>query len=437
MKISILGGGLAAISLAYFLQSEDWIDEIIIVEKESRLGGLAKTHRKGNILYDIGPHIIFSKDVEILDFMLNILGEDKNALRRSNKIIYKDRLVNYPFENDLSKLDQASLQYCINSFLLNPYINYNPHNMLQFFLTTFGEGITECYLRPYNEKIWKFDPSYMNTKMVDRIPKPTNEEIIRSAEGETVDGYLHQLYFYYPQNNGIEDLINKLESKLNREKIKIYLNQTVKQVDKNNEKYIINTNANTIISEMLISTIPVTELTSIYKSCSKEIFDKSKQLMYNSIVITMIHTKEDLCGDNFTFTIPDKEIIFHRISKMDFLGENYKNDGASYIVEITYRDGDKISLMSDSEILEEIYAGLKKINFIQSSDDIIDYDILREKYAYVIYDLHHEENMKIIRAFFKSEGIFLHGRFGDFEYWNMDAIIRNSMNMVSKINEKR
>ena len=53
--------------------------------------------------------------------------------------------------------------------------------MLQFFLVTFGEGITDLFLRPYNEKIWKFDPSMMDTQMVERIPKPPPEDIIRSA----------------------------------------------------------------------------------------------------------------------------------------------------------------------------------------------------------------------------------------------------------------
>ena len=44
--------------------------------------------------------------------------------------------------------------------------------MIQFFYKIFGEGITRTYLEPYNRKIWKFDPSFMDTQMVERIPKP-------------------------------------------------------------------------------------------------------------------------------------------------------------------------------------------------------------------------------------------------------------------------
>ena len=54
-------------------------------------------------------------------------------LRRSNKILYKKKFIKYPFENELSKLPKKDLDYCLNSFLNNPFENFKYHNMLQFF----------------------------------------------------------------------------------------------------------------------------------------------------------------------------------------------------------------------------------------------------------------------------------------------------------------
>ena len=71
--------------------------------------------------------------------------------------------------------------------------------MLQFFFKIFGEGITKTYLEPYNQKIWKFEPSFMDTQMVERIPKPPKIDIINSARGKKLEGYKHQLYFHYPK----------------------------------------------------------------------------------------------------------------------------------------------------------------------------------------------------------------------------------------------
>jgi len=423
MRQVILGGGLSAISSAYFLQERDDIDEILILEKEDAPGGLCRSIKKDGYTYDIGPHILFSKDKEMLSLMLEMLDE-KNDLRRSNQIIYKGRYVQYPFENDLSKLPKEDLDYCVTNFLHNPYENYRADNMLQFFLKTFGEGITNTYLRPYNEKIWKYDPSFMDTQMVDRIPKPTHEEIMRSASGETVDGYVHQLYFSYPSEGGIEAVVQGFIKKLNK-KCRIKCDQAITSLKKNGSRYEIVSNGELIEADRVMSTIPIQELSEIY-AVPKEIQEHIENLRYNSIIIAFVKTKKDLSGDNFAFMNPEKDIIFHRISKMDFLGEKYQSGSAAYMVEVTYRRGDYTDSLSDEVLKEKIADGILRIGFAENKEDIEFVNITRHQYAYVIYDLNHKDNMEHIRKYFKEQGIVLNGRFGNFEYWNMDRVIRES-----------
>lgn len=434
MKTIILGAGLSGLSTAYFLQDKKEIEQITILEKEDRPGGLCRSIRKDGYLYDIGPHILFSKDKEMLELMLSML-EEKNDLRRSNQILYRGRYVQYPFENDLSKLPEKDLKYCINSFNHNPYENYEADNMIQFFLKTFGEGITNCYLRPYNEKIWKYDPAFMNTSMVDRIPKPTKEEIRRSAAGETVDGYVHQLYFSYPTHRGIESVPNAFLSRLKSEKCTVNTNSEVVSIHKENDLFqVITADGAMYAGEQLISTIPVQALTAAYKNSDEELQHCVDELRYNSIAICFVRTPYDHCGENFTFTIPDREVIFHRISKMDFLGAAYHKDNeATFMVEVTYRKNDRVDLMTDNELRNCISDGMVHIGFAEKADDVDVIDISRQQYAYVIYDLNHAENMEKIRAFYKKQGILLNGRFGNFEYWNMDRILRESFKLSESI----
>ena len=47
MRQVILGGGLSAVSSAYFLQDREDIDEVIILEKDDAPGGLMQEHKKG------------------------------------------------------------------------------------------------------------------------------------------------------------------------------------------------------------------------------------------------------------------------------------------------------------------------------------------------------------------------------------------------------
>lgn len=432
MELTILGGGLSAISLAYFLQGRPDITKIRILEKEERCGGLCRTFEKNGVEYDVGPHIIFSKDKEILDFMNGLLGDNIDRIRRSNRILYKKRFVQYPFENDLSKLPDKDKEYCVNAFMHNPYEHYPAENMLQFFLKTFGEGITNSYLRPYNEKIWKYDPCFMDTQMVNRIPKPPKEDILRSAAGETVDGYVHQLYFTYPKKGGTEALVSALAAKLDSGKVEIITSCEVLAVSKEHGKFAVLTKKGKYVSDKLVSTIPVNLLAELYREdIPDSVKSAARDLKYNSIVIAVVNAAVDKAGDNFAFMVADKEVKFHRLSKLDFLGGHYSLPGsATYMLEITYRKNDLTDLAGDEEIISQVIAGLEKIGFVSGPDDVRFTDIRRFEYAYVIYDLAHRRNMDVIRRYFQEADVYLNGRFGSFEYLNMDAVIRQSKELA-------
>lgn len=436
MEITILGGGIAAVSLAFFLQKNKSIKKINILEKEKYFGGLLKTYSHKKIHFDVGPHIIFSKHKEILALMLKLLGNNKIKIRRSNKIIYKNtNYIKYPFENELYKLPRKDRDRCLKLFLKNPYKNISkPKTMKQFFLKLFGKGIYEAYLGPYNNKIWKMRPSNLDTQMVDRIPQPPVEDIIKSANGKATEGYKHQLYFHYPFKGGIESLFTAFLKKLNKKKVKLISDceiKKIKKLKKNSYKLLIKNK--TIETNKLISTIPLNNFYKYFEK-RKSLKKYSSKLKYNSIVITIVNVKGNVGGDNFALMIPDKKIIFHRLSKLDFLGKNYSlPNSTTFEIEITYKDGDRISKMNDEEIYKNIKKGLKKLKFIRKDSDINFKELKKFKYAYVIYDLNHRKNVdKLIKEYSKLD-IHLLGRWGSWEYLNSDQVIKQAKDLSEKI----
>jgi len=433
LRVIILGGGLAGISLAYFLQDAPDIDAIDILEKEDEIGGLCRSFQHDGITVDIGPHIFFSKDKETLDFMLDLLGENKHELRRSNRILHKGKFVQYPFENDLSKLPSEDREKCVSGFLNNPYSDYPADNMLQFFLKTFGEGITNLYLRPYNEKIWKFDPAYMDTQMVERIPRPPDEDILRSAAGETVDGYTHQLYFSYPKTGGMAAFIESFAKRLN-DKVTIHTSCEAAAVRKTRFGWRVEAGGLCFDADLLASCIPVNILTRIYDDIDETTAGHGRGLRYNNIMIAVATVCVDRAGDNFAFMIADRNVIFHRLSRLDFLGGNYHREPtATYMMEYTYRDDDPVKDWDDGKLRDEFIGGLQKIGFIQNEMEVKSFTLKRFPYAYVIYDLNHRENMACIRGYFREQNIFLNGRFGNFEYWNMDKVVAESRKTAERM----
>ena len=138
----------------------------------------------------------------------------------------------------------------------------------------------------------------------------------------------------------------------------------------------------------------------------------------------MVNIKGDFGGKNFALMVPNKKIIFHRISKLDFLGNSYsKKNSTTFQIEITYRDKSKIDKMKNKNIFQNIYLGLKELNFIKKKSDINFKSLKRFKYAYVIYDLNHRKNVDQIINFYNKKNISFLGRWGSWEYLNSDQVI--------------
>ena len=423
-KIGILGGGVSSLAFSHFYEKK-----VSIIEKESTLGGLCRSFIDDDgVAWDIGPHITFSKNQEILEFIISLT--EMNELKRSNRIIHDGRFIKYPFENDLSSLSDKDRDYCLNTFLDNPYENYPSTNMLEFFYEIFGEGITRLFLEPYNRKIWKYETSFMDKQMVERIPKPPPEDIIASAKGEQTEGYLHQLYFHYPEKGGFQTIINSLAKKIEN-KAEVSLENKIIEINLSNDIEIV-TDKQKFNFDKVISTIPIHELIPIIKpDPPSKIMEALSKLKYNSIHITCLKVKGDWLGDNFAITIADPDIIFHRLSRLNFLGEHYVQKGYTNImVETTFRKGLKEDL-NHTTLEDRIIQDLKSLDIV-NVEKIENIFTNTFKYAYVIYDQNHRKNTDLVLDYLKSVNITPLGRFGTFEYINSDKAIELAKELAEK-----
>lgn len=426
----ILGGGVAGLSLAAFLKRKT-----LILEKQPIVGGLSRSYQLDGVSYDIGPHIIFSKNKEVLDLHTSMI--ETNQVRRSNKVVYKGRFVKYPFENGLGDLPPADRDFCLREFLNNPYEKYQPRNMLQFFLKTFGEGITHSYLQPYNEKIWKFDPSCMDLQMVERIPKPPKEDVIASANGVETEGYKHQLYFHYPCAGGFQTLVDAYEKRA-LERSEIRTNVRIQALSKSSGKWRIETDSGAIVADTLINCIPLAELFAVLPEPPEEIQSALKALLFNSIHVVAVHVRRDAIGNQLALYIPNPDIIFHRLTKLNFLGGNYAREGeaSTLMAEVTFRPGSYLSTLTREQVEQRVIDDMQAIGFIRKAD-VVSAELRTERYGYVIYDLGHRRNVDRVLEYLQSLGIDCVGRFAEWEYLNTDGVVEHAMKLAARLNGER
>lgn len=427
MTVAILGGGLTGLTLANLLNLED----IKILEKENECGGLCRSIKENGYTFDWGgSHVIFSKDTQVLEFMKKILDNNIVQRHRNTKILYKGKLVKYPFENGLCDLSKQENFECLLEFIYAYYRENkpDPNNFREWMYSTFGSGITEKYLIPYNEKIWKLDPIKIGLDWTKgRIPQPPIEDVIKASLGLESEGYIHQLNFYYPRKGGIQSLINSLEKKVQDN---IILNFEINRIEKIEDSWIISNDKDCIECKEIISTIPLFDLIYALKNVPKDILCALDRLRYNSLITIMIGINSPNMNDLSWLYIPDSVCISHRVS----FPSNYSDMVAPYskssvLAEITYNEHCIIQL-TDEEIIKNITDYLHQ-NKLINKDDIEYTNVKHIKYGYVVNDLEYEKNIKIIRNYLKSIGIHIVGRFSEWEYHNMDACIRSSMNFVS------
>lgn len=428
MKIGILGGGLAGVSLAYFLQEKGY--DVEVLEKEAECGGLCRSFSKNGFCFDLGGHIIFSKDQEILNLMVKMLENNKKKHYRNNKVWFKGRYVKYPFENGLSVLDLRDKLECVFGLLLNKHPE--PSNFKEWIYYTFGNGLANQYLIPYNEKIWNCKTETMGTEWVGRVPKPPIWDVVKSALGINTEGYTHQLYFYYPLEGGIQSIIRAFESKL-RSIINNYPVKSIKRISQS--RWLVSNGKEEREYDQIISCMPIFDLVASLENVPVEVKDAVAKLKSNSLSVVMLGIDKKDLTDKFAIYVPQKDLLFHRICFHSYMGPWYTPDGKSSVVaEITTNPDDGVYEMTDQELIEHVALGLAKEGFINKKD-VCESAVQRMQYGYVVHDLAYQKNTRIFKDYFRSINLPLCGRFAEFEYLNMDATIKHAMNLSGEIRQ--
>jgi len=424
----ILGGGLAGLTVAAHLESESEV-----LEGGSRPGGHCQSVVEHGFTYDAGgPHIMFSRNQQTLDFMVSLLNGNVNRARRANKIFYKNRYVKYPFENGLFDLEPQDRFECLYHYIHNDHPA--PSNFKEWIYRTFGTGLAEKYLIPYNEKIWNVPAEQMSLDWVEgRVPKPPIEDVIKAAVGVETEGYTHQLYFQYPAVGGIEEIPKGMAARVRN----ITPEFVVRHVRKTRDGWLVSDGASERVYERVVSTLPIVEMTHIFEGVPQEIKDCAAALRFNSLFTVTIGLASERLPEYTAIYVPDPELVFHRLSFPAMFSPGNVPKGQSLVqAEITSNPGDGIWELSDDEVLQKVIAGLQAMDLIRPSE-ICYTNVIRTQYGYVVQDFTYRKYLDKAKSYFEGEGVALCGRNAEFEYINMDQCIERGIKVATRLNQQQ
>jgi protoporphyrinogen oxidase len=426
-RVGILGGGISGIALAAHLDAD-----VDVLEKSPRIGGLCGTIVENGFTFDAaGPHIMFSKNKDVLNLMISVLDGNVHQNKRENRIFFKGRLVKYPFENDLAALPKEDTFDCILGYLKNPRAGETPRNLAHWSYVTFGEGISDKYFIPYNRKIWNYDPEQIGLEFVARIPKPPMEDVLKSAIGIPTEGYLHQLYYSYPTVGGFESIVRGFAKRVAGN---IVTSWPVAEVSRDGDEWrVASTSGDERRYETLVNTMPIHELLKVWTDAPAEAHEAAAKLRYNSLVNILIGCDNDPGHPYTALYIPDPGIPFHRLSfPKAFSSGCVPEGGSSIMAEITTNAGDGLWEMDDDALIERVLHDIEKIGFADRQH-VVYRRVVRFTYGYPVYDLEYRRNVTEMREIVASTGLHLLGRFAQFDYINSDVCVERALALAEQL----
>jgi UDP-galactopyranose mutase len=418
--IGILGGGLAGLSAAFHIERAGRRDYVVL-EKEGRPGGLSRSWSAKGYTFDYGPHIIYTRDEYAMGLFRLFLKGNLAEKQRENWIWLHKTLVKYPFETFLHGLPPEVIMECLEGVLdaRKREPGGKPANFREWILQTFGEGMAKHYFIPYNLKVWKHPLERMGIDWIyGRVPSPDIKDMMRGALGIQNREFGPNAMFQYPVRGGIGSLPAAMAACIGNLRTGCRISGISKVEGGLSVSFESRGKEQAMTFPRLISTLPLPDLVELLDDAPQEVRRAAGALVFTSLVCMGIGVKRPGVSDKHSIYYPDKGVLFNRVSfPMNMAASTAPRGRSSILAEVTVRKGERPDL---ERTADRIVSDLLKTGLLRRGDDIDYREARTYSHGYVVYDLDHRRNVDLIHGYLRSIGILPAGRFGEWEYHNMD-----------------
>lgn len=409
-KVIVIGAGVSGLSIAHLLSDRY---EVTVLEKSDRPGGLIKCDRvNGHLYHKVGGHVFNTKRKDVLDWFWHFFDKDNEFTKADrNSVVFMDdgRWIPYPIENHA---------YMFNEDILNRFISdlismakapkSNPQNFEEFLRTRFGETLYQIYFQPYNEKVWRRDLSNVPLSwLAGKLPMPTLEEMIYNNFKHIEEKSFVHSSFYYEKEGGSQFLANRLA-----EGLEIKYNVPVNFINKTDKGW----NVNGMLCDRVVFCGNIKDLPNILSGVDISDYKKMIENLESHGTTSVLCEIDD--NPYSWIYMPSRQHQSHRIiCTGNFAPSNRNNGIMSATIEFT-------DYISKEDILENL-------KYIPLHPKYITHEYTQ--YTYPIQEENTRSNISELKKVTEANGLFLLGRFAEWEYYNMDAAMGAALDLNSRM----
>jgi protoporphyrinogen oxidase len=402
----IIGAGITGLSLASFFNTDDYL----IVEKDSETGGYCKTTIRNGFVWDYSGHFFHFNNQEIKDYVLENIDCDVVTVNKKSHIYYKDRYIDFPFQNNIDQLPTGEFVECL--YDLRNSGNGDVNTFTDFVKNTLGESICDKFIIPYNQKLYACDLNNLDYDAMGRFfPKPTNfDDLLTQLKNKNKTESYNDT-FIYPTGGSVE-FVKSLLKRVNQDNI--LLDTEIISIDL--ETKIAQTKNGYIKFNKLVNTMPF----DVFMKLTGE---KVDNLSSNKVVVFNLGFDGPTDINSNWVYYPNDE-IFYRVG---FYNNIFGTDKMSLYVEIGLEKNQQVD---EIKLLEKVLYDLSRVGVVKEHT-LIDHQVIVMNPAYVhitreskeIYDNWSQKN--------NPDGLFSIGRYGSWTYCSIEDNIIQAKNLFS------
>lgn len=418
-NIVVLGSGMAGFGAAYRLRAEGI--RPVLYEKSTYYGGHTASFRddKG-FLFDLGPHISFTKDARIQNMLADFVEQKYESVQINLSNYWRGIRITHPAQLHLNVLPKDLIVEIIADFVKEHSVEREVKNYEDWLVASYGRKFAELFPMTYTRKYHLTNASNMSTDWLGpRMYRPSLEELLRGALAPWKPETHYITNFRYPSQGGFISYLHELPKLAD-----IKLNHEVKAIDPR-EKTLRFANGAVTRYDGLVSSVALPDLVPMIAGAPRDVVDASQKLACSTCVLVNIGVdRDDLSESQMTYFY-DEDISFTRLSFPHMLAASNVPPGCGSIqAEVYFSSKYRPLTQTPEQLIDPVINDLRRSGILRETDKILTRGARVVRHANVIFDLDRSAALKTVHGYLDDIGVAYCGRYGDWGYmWTDESFI--------------
>ncbi len=383
-------------------------------------GGLASSFvDAAGFTWDLGGHVLFSHYRYYDRLMTAALGDAWVEHEREAWVWLRERWVPYPFQNNLWRLPPDDVAAAIAGLeaAAAGRDGRPPRDFRDWLVRSFGDGLCDLFMLPYNRKVWAYDPSRLGVGwMGERVATVDLERVKRNiAAGRDDVGWGPNATFRFPLHGGTGAIWRSLFRRLPAARVRLGRRavevrtaaREVRFADGGIERY-----------DRLVSTMPLDALLRIL----------SDRPDLGSLASRFVHSSSHIVGVGFDGPVPDAlrtrcwmyfpgaDAPYYRATVFsNYSPNNVPRPGAQWSLMAEVSESPEKPVDADG-VVDDVIAGFRATRLWDGTAPVLSRWHARLEHGYPTPWLGRDEVLDAVEPVLAAAGIYSRGRFGAWRY---------------------